>query len=274
MAFPLISDGNVFYRQEELQIMDKHGIQVLQRLFDVLSYLSDRNDYAGIKEIAEGTGLSRTTVHRILGTCEANYVVLKDEIGRYRLGPRSLEWANSYQLQTGIARLARPHLKELLQDIKETIHLFIYEKGEAFYLEKMHSYSHTGMDSRIGSRLELYCTSAGKAILAALPEDEFDLYMETIDLRPKTDRTETDRERFRSIIDEVKYRGYALDDQENDLGVRCIGAAVMDKRGYPVGAVSLTGPVFRITDEKLESLGNRVLATARLISYQLGYSAK
>lgn len=253
--------------------MEKQGIRVLQRLFDILSYLSDRNDYAGIKEISEGTGLSRTTVHRILGTCEGNYVVLKDEIGRYRLGPRSLEWANSYQLQTGMAKMARPHLKELLHDLKETVHLFIYEKGEAFYLEKMHSYSQTGMDSRIGSKLELYSTSAGKAILAALPEEEFELYMETTDLRPRTEMTETDKGRFRSAIEDTRERGYAVDDQENDLGVRCVGAAILDKRGYPVGAVSLTGPVFRITDEKMDPMGKRILATARLISYQLGYSA-
>ena len=253
--------------------MEKQGIRVLQRLFDVLSYLSDRNDYAGIKEISDGTGISRTTVHRILGTCEENYVVLKDDLGRYRLGPRSLEWANSYQLQTGMAKLARPHLKELLHDLKETVHLFIYEKGEAFYLEKMHSYNQTGMDSRIGSRVELYCTSAGKAILAALPMEEFGLYMKTVNLRPKTERTETDSQRFESSIDEVRERGYALDDQENDLGVRCIGSAILNKDGYPVGAVSLTGPIFRITDEKIDPLGKRVLATARLISYQLGYSS-
>ncbi|MEA3283607.1 MAG: IclR family transcriptional regulator [Synergistota bacterium] len=253
--------------------MEKQGIRVLQRLFDILSYLSERNDYAGIKEISEGTGLSRTTVHRILGTCEDNYVVLKDKIGRYRLGPRSLEWANSYQLQTGLAKIARPHLKELIQDLKETVHLFIYEKGEAFYLEKMHSYSPTGMDSRIGSRLELYSTSAGKAILAALPEDEFELYMETTEFQPKTEKTEVDKDRFRSEIAQVRTIGYGMDDQENDLGVRCIGSAVMDKDGYPVGAVSLTGPIFRITDEKIEPLGKRILATARLISYQLGYSA-
>ena len=98
---------------------DRQGIRVLERFFGILSYLAGQNDYAGIKEIAEATGLSRTTVHRILATCEENYVVLKDGIGRYRIGPKSLVWANSYQQQTGLAKFARQHLKGLLRDVAQ-----------------------------------------------------------------------------------------------------------------------------------------------------------
>ncbi len=251
---------------------DKQGIRVLERFFDILSFLAERHDYAGIKEIAEATGLSRTTVHRVLATCEENYVVLKDNIGRYRIGPRSLVWANSYQQQTGLAKIARQHLKELLRDVGETVHLFIYEKGEAFYLEKMHTYNVTGLDSRIGSRLELYSTSAGRAILAALPEEEFEAYLSSRELLPRTDWTVVDKEAFGKIVENARTRGYAEENQENEVGVRCVGAAILGKDGYPVGAVSVAGPVFRFTDDRVESVGNRVFGTARIISYQLGYS--
>ena len=253
--------------------MEKQGIRVLERLFAILSFLAERKDYAGIKEIAEGTGLSRTTVHRILTTCEENFVVLKDDIGRYRLGPRSIAWANSYQVQHGLAQLARPHLKELLRDVGETVHLFIYEKGEAFYLEKRHSFNVSGMDSRIGSRLELYSTSAGRAILAALPEDEFEAYLASTELVPHTDRTVMDRDRLREIIAETRSRGWGSETQEDSVGVRCVGAAILGLDGYPVGAVSVGGPIFRFTDDKVEPYGERVLATARLISYELGFRA-
>ncbi|NCB17211.1 MAG: IclR family transcriptional regulator [Synergistales bacterium] len=251
---------------------DRQGIRVLERFFGILSYLAGQNDYAGIKEIAEATGLSRTTVHRILATCEENYVVLKDGIGRYRIGPKSLVWANSYQQQTGLAKFARQHLKELLRDVGETVNLFIYEKGEAFYLEKMHTYNASGLDSRIGSRLELYSTSAGRAILAALPAGEFDAYLSSRELLPRTRWTIVDRDAFNRLIEESRKKGYAEENQENEEGVRCIGAAILGKDGYPVGAVSISGPVFRLTDDKVERVGKRVFGTARLISYQLGYS--
>ena len=252
--------------------LEKQGIRVLEKLFDILSFLAARHDYAGIKEIAEGTGLSRTTVHRVLATCEEDYVVLKDSIGRYRIGPQSLAWANSYQIQTGLAKVSRHHLKELLQDVGETIHLFIYEKGEAFHLEKMHSYNVAGLDSRIGSRLELYSTSAGRAILTALPKKEFEAYLSSRELFPRTEWTVVDKDVFRKLIENARKKGYAEENQENEIGVRCVGAAILGKDGYPVGAVSVTGPVFRFTDDKVETTGKRVLATARMISYQLGYT--
>ena len=251
---------------------DRQGIRVLERFFGILSYLAGQNDYAGIKEIAEATGLSRTTVHRILATCEENYVVLKDGIGRYRIGPKSLVWANSYQQQTGLAKFARQHLKELLRDVGETVNLFIYEKGEAFYLEKMHTYNASGLDSRIGSRLELYSTSAGRAILAALPAGEFDAYLSSRELLPRTRWTIVDRDAFNRLIEESRKKGYAEENQENEIGVRCVGAAILGKDGYPVGAVSVAGPVFRFTDDRVETVGKRVFGTARIISYELGYS--
>lgn len=264
MEKPARTEESTAYRQ---------GIRVLERFFGIISYLAGQNDYAGIKEIAEATGLSRTTVHRVLATCEENFVVLKDGIGRYRIGPRSLVWANSYQEQTGLGKLARQHLKELLRDVGETVNLFIYEKGEAFYLEKMHTYNVAGLDSRIGSRLELYSTSAGRAILAALPDAEFETYLSSKELLPRTCWTIVDKDSLRNIINEARKKGYAQEDQENEEGVRCIGAAILGKEGYPVGAVSISGPVFRLTDDKVESVGKRVFGTARLISYQLGYSS-
>jgi IclR family acetate operon transcriptional repressor len=136
----------------------------------------------------------------------------------------------------------------------------------------MHTYNVTGLDSRIGSRLELYSTSAGRAILAALPEEEFEAYLSTRELLPRTDWTVVDKETFGKIIEKARTEGYAEETQENEVGVRCVGAAILGKDGYPVGAVSVAGPVFRFTDDRVESVGKRVFGTARIISYQLGYS--
>ena len=250
---------------------EKQGVRVLDRALSVLNFMAEERRPVGITEIAEATGLSKATVHRILATLQLHGVVLKDRESKYQIGPAVLLWAESHRRASSLLEISRPHLESLWELSKETVHLFVYENGAAYYLEKLESPHPVGMRSRIGARLSLYSTSAGKAILAALPENELCRYLSEAALEPKTSHTKSNPEELRKELEMIRQRGYAEDNQENEEGIRCVGAAILDFRGYPVGAVSISAPAYRFSGAKSSRLGEKVREAALLISRELGY---
>ena len=150
------------------------NIRVLERSLAILAFMAEERRLIGVTEIAEATELSKSTVHRILSTFREKNVVLRDEGGRYQVGPAVLLWADAYRRSSGLAEIARPYMRRLWEETHETVHLFIYENGKAFYLDKLDSPHPVGMRSRIGAPLSLYSTSGGRSILAALSVPELE----------------------------------------------------------------------------------------------------
>lgn len=250
---------------------EKQGVRVLDRALSVLNFMADEKRPVGITEIAKATRLSKATVHRILATFQSHGVVLKNRETRYQIGPAVLLWAESHRRASSLLEISRPYLESLWEASKETVHLFIYDSGVAYYLEKIESPHPVGMRSRIGAHLSLYSTSAGKAILAALPEDELSKYLSDTPLEPKTSHTKSNPEELREELEMIRQRGYAEDNQENEDGIRCVGAAIFDFRGYPIGALSISAPAYRFSDAKSSLFGEKVKETAILVSKKLGY---
>ena len=247
------------------------NIRVLERSLAILAFMAEERRLIGVTEIAEATDLSKSTVHRILSTFREKNVVLRDEGGRYQVGPAVLLWADAYRRSSGLAEIARPFMRRLWEETHETVHLFIYENGKAFYLDKLDSPHPVGMRSRIGAPLSLYSTSGGRAILAALPEAELDAYLSRTTLERRTNATVTDPEALRRVLDDVRRNGWAEENQENEEGIRCIGAAVRSLDGTPAGAVSISAPAYRMSDERARALCERVRSTAEGVSRELGY---
>lgn len=208
------------------------SIRVLDRAFAILMYMADEKRPVGVTEIAVATGLPKATVYRILSSLEnIRAVVTKGR--EYAIGPTMLLFADAYRVRTVISEVARPLLLELRDETKETVHLFVFERGELFYLDKLESPFQVRMHSRVGVRGSLTNLSAGKAILALLsPEDCRGL-------------SETLHPELLSELRDVRSRGYAVDDEQNEAGLRCVGAAVTDELGRPIGAVSVSAPVDR-----------------------------
>jgi DNA-binding IclR family transcriptional regulator len=249
---------------------ETESIRVLDRAFAVLGVLAESGEAMGISEIARRTELSKATVFRLLATLCASNVALKDRNGLYQMGPAVLYWANSFRKQSGLVELSRPSLKTLWLETSETIHLFTFDRGQAYYLDKLESPHPVRMQSRIGSSLLLYCTAAGRAILSRLPDEEREAYFRGAELLPRTERTETDPARLRERIAVARERGFAEENQENEEGIRCVGAAILDSREYPIGAVSVSAPAYRFGDELLEGYGDRVARATREISARFG----
>ncbi len=176
------------------------SIRVLDRAMSVLGFMAESRRQVGITEIADAVGLSKATVHRILSTLRDYSVVLKDDSGRYQMGPSVLFWADAYRHRAGLAEISRPLLRRLWEESHETVHLFIFEGGEAYYLDKLDSPHPVGMRSRIGAKRDLYSTSGGRAILAALSEAELDAYLDRTELLPRTENTVTDKEELKNLL--------------------------------------------------------------------------
>ena len=247
------------------------SIRVLDRAMSVLGFMAESRRQVGITEIADAVGLSKATVHRILSTLKDYSVVLKDDSGRYQMGPSVLFWADAYRHRAGLAEISRPLLRRLWEESHETVHLFIFEGGEAYYLDKLDSPHPVGMRSRIGAKRDLYSTSGGRAILAALSEAELDAYLDRTELLPRTENTVTDKEELKNLLAAGRERGFCEEVEENEEGIRCVGAAILDLRGCPVGAVSISAPAYRFSDSQSLALGAKIRETALAISRELGY---
>lgn len=247
------------------------GIRVLERTISVLNYIAREDKTTGVTDISLATGLSKTTVHRILSTLLKNNLVIKQTSGTYSMGPSVLIWADSYRLRSGLIEISSSHLEELSENSGETVHLLSFENGRACYIDKRESKHPVGMISRIGAPVEMYCTSAGRAILASLPEEDLIPYIASLALEKRTPFTVTSREMLLRILDETREKGYAEENQENEEGIRCVGAAIRDHRGYPVGAISISAPAYRFTSSEVDIFGPGVFEKTEIISDILGF---
>jgi IclR family transcriptional regulator, acetate operon repressor len=216
--------------------------------------------------IAKVTGLPVSTVHRILHELVAQGWVREGEEHDYTLGPGLLRLAGRAADDSDLARAARPALRALGEQSGFTVHFGVRQGDEAVYLDKLEGRGAYGMRSRIGGTLSLHCTAIGKAILAALPDED----VRGIARRTGLPRRITSPEALLAHLETVRARGWALDDEENATRVRCIGAVVLDHRGEPIGAVSVSGLNVDMARVQVARLAPMVVNAARQVSSALG----
>lgn len=245
--------------------------RTLSRGLDVLEALASADELGlGPSAVGEKVGLDKATVTRLLRTLVETGYVAQDEVSRrYRLTGKILRLAHGITAQLDLQRVARPHLKRLCEEVGETVHLGVREGLEVFYVDKLISDNSIQLVSQVGQTMPLHTTSLGKAILAALPEAEREALYAQMEFAPRTARTIRTVERFREEVDRTRARGYAIDDRENEDFGACVAVAILDASGRPVGALSVSGPDFRIRDH-FERFGQRAREAARAIARELG----
>ncbi|MDD2207584.1 MAG: IclR family transcriptional regulator [Aminobacterium sp.] len=248
---------------------EKNRVQVLQKAIAVLEDLSDRREPVGLTEVAKATELSKTTAYRILSTFVESNILMKDIHGRYQIGPAVVKWAATYNRRSGLLEMSRDVL-EIMRDYSgETIHLFVFENGRAYYLEKLESPSPLVMRSKVGAELPLYSTAGGKAILSALPLERIESYLKKTVLIERTTNTITDPEELIQQLKIYKTRGYSEENQENEEGIRCVAVPIVDSNGFPLGAVSVSAPAYRFDDKKAVVLGRKLAQETAKISLRI-----
>ncbi|MBI5301345.1 MAG: IclR family transcriptional regulator [Chloroflexi bacterium] len=244
----------------------------LQRAIDILNLFDERNPELGNTDIAKQLGLHKSTASSLIRTLEINgYLAQNPTTRKYRLGFRLLERASSVLNQIPVRDVAIPALQSLRDELDETVNLGILDGGDAVYIERLLGTKLLGMHSEIGKRAAAHSTALGKAILACLPMADAQAFIKQYGLPAVTTKTITDRARFLQELDKVREQGFALDDEENEVGGRCVAAPVFDHAGKPVASVSVSAPSARLAMADVPRIGARVLEIAKAISRDLGY---
>jgi DNA-binding IclR family transcriptional regulator len=224
-----------------------------------------------LSELVGLGGLPRPTTLRLLGALEAARVVQTDEHGAYRLGPKLAAWGSVFFDSVDTRRLASDILTKLAESSGETCHLAVRDEDRVLYIDKIDSPYSLRMFSRVGTTVPLHCTSLGKAMLAFFPQADMDRLLSGR-LERRTANTITDPRMLIMELGRVRERGYAIDDVENEEGIRCVAAPVFDHRGTVIAAISVAAPITRVTREKAEELGEIVLEAAAELSQRHGFA--
>jgi IclR family transcriptional regulator, KDG regulon repressor len=226
----------------------------------------------GLRELAAEVNFPPSTVHRLLTILTASRYLIQDpESKRYRLSLKFLELGSAVREDLDVISAARPHMTSLMEATSETVNLALFDGSGIVYVDQVaNSNSFLRMFTRVGTRASLYCTGIGKACLAGLPEEFVSSYWHSTEKRPYTDRTIRDEPSLRSELDIIRRQGYAVDNEEMEIGVRCVASAIRQHRSGIVAGVSISGPSSRLTLDRIPSMGESVRLTASLISADLG----
>jgi DNA-binding IclR family transcriptional regulator len=249
-----------------------YQVQVLDRALSILEILSSDGAEFAPAEVSEQLGLHKSTTHRLLAVLERHRLVWRNpQTGKYRLGLKLFELGSKAVAQLDLRERVRPYLERLVLKTGETAHLCILNDGEMLSLANVESPRTLRTPSTVGRRTPLHCTSVGKALLAFLPEGEAESLIKERELRAYTGKTITKLARLKSEWRLVRERGYAVDDEEIEDGMRCIGAPVRDYSGRVIAAISIAGAAFRLTDERIALVAREVVEAATQFSAELGY---
>ena len=246
-------------------------VQSVARALTLLDALGESRGEVGIAELSKQVGFHVSTTHRLLATLiTQGYARQNPETGRYGLGAKAFQLAESYLGQMDLRRIVRPVLEGLSHETGETANLVILDGREAIYLDKVESPQSLRIFSRIGRRAPLHCTAAGKVLLAARSWPEVQRMLGGDSLERFTPRTILSQEVLRRELEGVRTEGVALDREECEEGATCIAAPVRNARSETVAAMSISGPTLRMHAERIRELTPVVVRMGREASGRLG----
>lgn len=226
----------------------------------------------GTTKIAKEVGLHKSTVSRFLYTLQIERLVEKNpETGNYRLGIGIFELGMSYSDHMDLRQRGRRYLREVVDLTQEVAHLGVIDQSQIVYLEKVESPHNLSMMSRVGARVSLHSTSLGKAILAYLPSETLENLLKDIDFRKFTAKTIDNSEDLLDQLQDIRQKGYSIDDEENEEGIRCIGVPVLNYDGEAIGAISISGPTLRITYNKVKEFAPTLKEVGLKLSKEIGF---
>ena len=242
------------------------------KAFGIVAALAPETDRGlTLADLSQRLAIPKSTVHRYLATLLELGLAERCDTERFRLGPKVIELAGAYLANSDLRNQSQAVLDGLSAETNETIHLAVRSGAEVVYIAKVESRHAVRMYSFIGARLPMYCTALGKAMLAFGPDDWL---RETLarGLDPRTPHTLTTASALKADLEAIKLQGFSFDKEENEVGVRCVGAPVFDFTGSVIAAISLSGPTDRMDRKRFAELGPVVRDAARHISRRLGYA--
>ncbi len=246
-------------------------VQSLIRGLTILERLAEAEDGDTLSDLAQRVGLAPSTTHRLLKSLEKMRFVSHDaQLGRWFIGVQTFRVGNAFLYHRDFVEVARPVMRHLMEESGETANLFVLDDGEAVTLSQVPCREMMRMFAKLGGRAPVHASAAGKALLAALPDDDVSAILPRRGLARFTSSTISTPTGLREVLEEVRRCGYAIDDEEHAVGLRCVAATVHDELGEPLAAVSVSGPRARISRERLATLGNLVVEATAEITDALG----
>lgn len=247
-------------------------VGVLTKVLAIFELLDRAPDGLQLRNIAEQTKVNKSTAYRFLAHLEKAGYLVRDSTGAYLLGPRLVRLGSGSTYKSTICKVSRPILDTLWQEIGETVNLGALDGREILYLDVLESPHNFRLVSQIGMRRPVHCTGLGKAILAWQPVSFREELLAVTKLEKLTRHSITRPADLVAELGRIQRRGYALDDEEVELGARCVAAPVFDSSGYVAAGISVSGPVTRMSRNRTTEIANAVKRAAGEISARLGYT--
>jgi DNA-binding IclR family transcriptional regulator len=251
--------------------MDKtpktHNVRAVERAMRILSSFDDRqHTELGVSEIAQATGLHKATAYRIVMTLVSSGFLERTAQGaKFRLGPRVVELGLGALRGLDFRRAAYPYMQQLVERYQEVCTLSMFDRGQVLYVEVVHSERSLTIAAGVGRHLPAHCTAAGKVLLAFLPTEVAETVL-SAPLAVYTDRTITSADHLREELRVVRQRGYALADEEFEVGIWAISAPLRDSHGNLVAALSIPFPTNRLRRDRIPEIAQALLEATNAIS--------
>jgi DNA-binding IclR family transcriptional regulator len=251
-------------------------IKSIENAIKIIEIINKSATALSVKDIADRTGMNKSTVHHALSTLKKYNFLRQNKYKEYDIGLRLVEIGQNHLHNLDLRKVAHPYLQELSNKIGETVNLMIMEDFNVIYIDKVVNPKNLGKlrcSSYVGMRTDVYSTASGKLILAYLNPEIIDEYLSEVKLEAKTDYTITDPDLFREHLKKIIKQDYALDIQEDQLGMQCIAVPIFNYNNDCIAAMSVSAPITRVSIEKMKS---EFIPTAKevaaKISSELAYS--
>lgn len=247
-------------------------IQSVERALNIVDLFDEYSPELKITEISTRMQLNKSTVHSLLKTLQKHgYIEQSTESGKYRLGMKLFERGNFVVYNLDIRSIAKKYLLDLSRETGHTLHLVILEGKECVYIDKVEGTSANVLYSRIGRRAPIHSSGVGKVLVAFRENKEIYTILDGYNFESRTANTLTNRQDFLEELENIRSQGYAIDQEENELGICCVALPIRNHTGEVIAAFSLSMPTPQLNTEQLERIIPMMKQTAKQISRQMGY---
>lgn len=252
--------------------MGSSTIKSIDKALDVLEILSKQKQPMGVTELSKLLEINKSTLHGTLTTLlNRGYLEQDRETGKYMVGISVLGLASAALQGLDLRAKARPVIKALSEKYNETVHMVVLRQGRVVYIEKEESAQSIRIHTEIGSSLPAHCTGVGKALLAWTDAKKLKSIIDKYGMKKHTENTITDEETLLRHFADIRNKGYAIDNEEIEEGLRCVAVPIRDYSGKVIAAISIAGPSVRMPLNTLEEMAESVVEAGLEISRVLGY---
>ncbi len=246
-------------------------IQSLDRAIDILEYIAQGNGLT-LSEITEKSGQSPATIYRILATCAARHLVEMDPISQeWHIGPESFRIGSGFLQRSGIVERARPMMRALMHETGETANLGVESNRQVLFLSQVETPENIRAFFPPGAQSPMHASGIGKVLLAFSDRKAIESYLKTGQFEAFTENTIHRKDDLQAELARIRAQGYAFDNEEKNMGMRCVAAPILNSYGEVIAGISVSGPTARMTLDRIDEICQSVMKQAEALSFGLGY---